>query len=259
MTIPSFKWVKIGNANITKITFADAVQLILDFAKHRDSYYIVTPNTDHILQLETNLELHAAYEGAKLVVCDGVPVLWASRFLGDSLPEVITGADLLPALCKEAALRRLRIALIGGPPGTAQQAAQNLMRQYPDLEVGFVHCPPLGFENNDIQTTEIIERLNQSEIDLVFLGVGAPKQEIWIFRNRSRIKVGALLGVGAAIEFQAGSLPRAPKIFRRLGLEWLFRLYHDPKRLGVRYFRDLYFFVIVLKQFLKGRKCGKSS
>jgi len=113
--------VKIGKANIASLLFDQAVESILELAKERNSHYIVTPNTDHILQLETNPELRSAYEGAKLVCCDGRPVLWASQFLGTPLPTVITGADLMPALCKEesskeGSSKKVRIALVGGPP-----------------------------------------------------------------------------------------------------------------------------------------------
>ena len=254
MSVPSYHWVKIGKANITSLLFNQAVDSILEQAKKRNSSYIVTPNADHILQLETNLDLRSAYEGASLVVCDGRPVLWASHVLGTPLPSLITGADLMPALCKVGSAQKIRIALVGGPPNTAKKAGENLTLNYPGLEVVWTHCPPLGFEKNPLQTMEIINRLNELSPDLVFLGVGAPKQEIWIHRNQPLLKVGVLLGIGAGIEFMAGTLPRAPKIMRRLGLEWLFRLYHDPKRLGVRYFKDLYFFVIILKQLLTKSK-----
>ncbi len=251
MNIPSYKWVKIGKANITSLLFDQAVETILELAKERNSHYIVTPNTDHILQLETNPELRAAYVGASLVCCDGRPVLWASQVLGTPLPTVVTGADLMPALCKKGSSQKIRIALVGGPPHTAHTAGENLTRSYPGLEVVWTHCPPLGFEKNPSQTMEIVNHLNQLSPDLVFLGVGAPKQEIWIHRNQHLLKVGVLLGIGAGIEFVAGTLPRAPRIMRRLGIEWLFRLYHDPKRLSVRYFKDLYFFVIILKQYFR--------
>lgn len=250
MNVPSYHCVRIGKANINSLLFNQSVDFILKQAKQRNSSYIVTPNTDHILELETNLDLRSAYEGASLVVCDGRPVLWASYILGTPLPAIITGADLMPALCKAGCADNLRIALVGGPENTAKKAGENLMAKYPGLDVVWTHCPNLGFEKDPIQTMEIVNRLNELSPDLVFLGVGAPKQEIWMHQNQHLLKVGVLLGIGAGIEFIAGSLPRAPKIMRRLGLEWLFRLYHDPKRLSVRYFRDLYFLVIILKQFI---------
>ena len=251
MTVPNYKWVQIGKARITSLTFQEAVRSILLLAEKRNSEYIVTPNTDHILQLESTPLLRSAYDQAKLVVCDGRPILWASYLLRNPLPDVITGADLMPALCKEAASMDLRIALVGGPPGTAEKAGENLKRKYPGLTLAWTHCPPFGFEKSPTETDQIIRRLNELDVDLVFLGVGAPKQEIWIHQNRGRLKVGVLLGIGAAIEFMAETLPRAPKLMRRLGLEWVFRLYHDPKRLALRYLKDLYFVVIVARQILK--------
>jgi N-acetylglucosaminyldiphosphoundecaprenol N-acetyl-beta-D-mannosaminyltransferase len=230
--------VRIGHADIACITFADAAEKILTAAKERQSKYIVTPNTDHILQLESDLELRAAYEGAMLVLCDGRPVFWASHILGTPLPEVITGADMMPALCRLGAARGLRVALVGGPPGSAE------------LQIVWAYCPPIGFDRDRAASKLIVDELNSLDCDLVFLGVGAPKQEKWILNHSRELRVGVLLGIGAAIEFVAGTLPRAPRILRRIGLEWAFRLWHVPRRLAKRYLKDLFFVVIVGRQFL---------
>lgn len=250
--------VKIGHAEISRLTFAASISCILAAARSRESKYIVTPNTDHILQLETDEELRQAYRGADLVLCDGRPLLWASKLLGTPLPEVVTGADLLPALCKFGANAGCRVALVGGPPGSAELARENILQAYPGIQVVWAYCPPLGFERNAEVNRKIIQTLNNLDCDLVFIGVGAPKQEKWIFANYSQLRVGVLLGVGAAIEFVAGTVPRAPKIFRRFGLEWSFRLFHDPKRLGKRYFKDLYFFVIVFRQWVQRQRRTKN-
>ncbi len=246
-----FDTVVIGQANISKVSFDLAVSSILEFARLRQSHYIVTPNTDHILQLESDAELRAAYADATLVVCDGRPLLWASYLLGTPLPEVVTGADLMPALCQAGAGLGLKIAIIGGPPGSAELAGKNLVARYPGIRVEWTYCPPMGFEKDPHQSDFIVSSLNERDVDLVFVGVGAPKQEKWIHLHQSRLRVGVLLGIGAAIEFVAGTLPRAPKFMRRLGLEWLFRLWQQPRRLFIRYFKDTFFAVIVLRQLLK--------
>lgn len=237
---------------VDRITFRQAVDKILAWAKSRDSHYVVTPNADHVLQLESDIVLQKVYSEASLVTCDGKPVLWASYLLGKPIPQSVTGSDLLPALCKYGASQSLKVALIGGPPGSAAAAGKRLVDAYPGLNVVWTYCPPLGFENDSLQSDFIVSEISRTDPDLVFVGVGAPKQEKWIHAHKGRIRTGVMLGIGAAIEFTAGTLPRAPKWMRRVGLEWAFRLLSDPKRLAIRYFRDLRFFSIIMHQFFKG-------
>jgi N-acetylglucosaminyldiphosphoundecaprenol N-acetyl-beta-D-mannosaminyltransferase len=156
----------------------------------------------------------------------------------------------MPALCKAGGALGLRIALIGGPPGSAERAAQNLVASCPGLHVTWAYCPPFGFEFDAQESMTMVKTLNALDVDLVFVGVGAPKQEKWIDEHRQNLRVGALLGIGAAIEFAAGTLHRAPRILRRLGLEWAYRLIQQPRRLFWRYSKDLYFGLIIAKQML---------
>ena len=177
--------------------------------------------------------------------------MWASYLFGKPLPQAITGSDLLPAICKYGASRSLTVALMGGPPGAAHAAGERLAAQYLGIKIVWTYCPPLGFETDAEQSRFIESEIARTDPDVLFVGVGAPKQENWMFTHKSRIRTGVMLGVGAAIEFTAGTLPRAPKWMRRVGLEWAFRLLHDPRRLALRYFRDLRFFVIVFRQLIR--------
>ena len=154
----------------------------------------------------------------------------------------------MPALCKAGAKSGIRIAIVGGPPGVAELAGSIIQNRYPGAKVVWTYCPPLGFEKSEAESTRICEALNQADVDFVFLGVGAPKQEKWMAAHQARLNVGVILGIGAAIEFVAGTAPRAPKLWRTLGIEWAYRLVNDPKRLSKRYLKDLYFAVIVLRQ-----------
>lgn len=255
MEASTYQTVIIGKAKIACISFKQAVESIIGMTKSRSSHYIVTPNTDHIVQLESDNDLLDAYNQASLVVCDGKPVYWASHVLGTPIPEVVTGADLLPELCKHGAQLNLKVAIIGGPPGSADLAGRNLRELYPGIQILWTYCPPMGFEKSIQESQTITAQLNALDLDLVFIGVGAPKQEKWIYNHRSQLRVGALLGIGAAIEFTAGTLNRAPKLMRKMGLEWLFRLTQDPKRLFWRYLRDVSFLKIVISQMLR-RRCS---
>ncbi|MFW7378817.1 MAG: WecB/TagA/CpsF family glycosyltransferase [Oligoflexus sp.] len=249
----------LGYAAIDGLTSQQAVERVLEMANTAGCQYVVTPNSDHIIQLEEDRLLQAVYRDADLVVADGMPIVWASRLLGQPLPERVTGADLLPQICAVAASRGLSIFLLGAPAGVSAQAANILMKRYPGLVITGTYSPPMGFENDQEECRQIVKMINESHAHIVFVGLGAPKQEYWMHRYRGELEIGVLLGVGAAIEFVAGVIPRAPVWMQKTGLEWLFRLLQEPKRLARRYLRDFKIFSIVWRQWLRGKKLQGSS
>ncbi|HEY0826413.1 MAG TPA: WecB/TagA/CpsF family glycosyltransferase, partial [Ramlibacter sp.] len=214
---------------------------------------VVTPNADHVVNLERDPALRAAYARADLVIPDGMPVVWASRLLGTPVKERVTGSDLMPRLCELAAQRKLKVFLLGGAQGVAARAADNLVRANPGLVIAGTSCPPWGFERDPEQNAKVVQAVRDGGADLVFVCLGAPKQEVWIMRNLGSFDRGVFLGVGAAVDFCAGTLRRAPKWMQRAGLEWLYRLAKDPRRLAVRYARDLFFFVLVARELWRRR------
>jgi N-acetylglucosaminyldiphosphoundecaprenol N-acetyl-beta-D-mannosaminyltransferase len=243
----------LGHALIHRHGFEEAVQEVVQLAARAAPSFVVTPNADQVVNLEENAALRAAYARADLVVPDGMPVIWASRLLGTPLKERVTGADLMPKLCGIAAQRGLKVFLLGGGPGVAVRAAHNLARAYPGLQVAGTLCPPLGFEHDAARNAEIVQAIRASDADLVFVCLGSPKQEVWIDRHLARFDKGVFLGVGAAIDFCAGTVQRAPQWMRQTGLEWLFRLTQEPRRLVGRYTKDLYFFVLVARELARRR------
>jgi N-acetylglucosaminyldiphosphoundecaprenol N-acetyl-beta-D-mannosaminyltransferase len=243
----------LGHALIHRHGFEEAVQEVVRLSVRPVPSFVVTPNADQVVNLEEDTALRAAYSRADLVVPDGMPVVWASRLLGQPLKERVTGSDLMPVLCGIAAQRRLKVFLLGGMPGVAQRAAANLIKAYPGLRVTGTLCPPLGFEHDPAQNAEIVQTIRQSDADLVFVCLGSPKQEVWIDRHLSQFDKGVFLGVGAAIDFCAGTVQRAPQWMRSTGLEWLYRLSQEPGRLIGRYTRDLYFFVVVARELARRR------
>ncbi|MDY6993392.1 MAG: WecB/TagA/CpsF family glycosyltransferase, partial [Pseudomonadota bacterium] len=227
--------VEIGGIAIHNLSFAEALERIIALAQQHQAHYIVTPNTDHMVRLQQDEDFLKVYQGASLVVADGMPLIWASKLLKNPLKERVTGADLLPALCAQAAQRGLSVYFLGAAPGVAQQAADKLQAQHPQLKVAGLYSPPFGFEREPEECQKIVDYLNQCEPDIVFVGLGSPKQEFWIAHYQAVLKVGVLLGIGAAIAFAAGVEKRAPRVMQKLGLEWLHRLTQDPKRLSQRY------------------------
>jgi N-acetylglucosaminyldiphosphoundecaprenol N-acetyl-beta-D-mannosaminyltransferase len=205
--------------------------------------YVVTPNVDHTVMLQHDVGLRTAYKDANLVLADGFPVVLASRLLGKALPERVTGSDLVPALFDAAdPARPLRTFLLGAAPGVAEIAADRIHAQWPDVRVVDVYSPPKGFEHDDVEIARILNRVRSARPDVLVVGFGAPKQELWVHRHRNELEASVALCVGATIDFLAGAQSRAPQWMQRAGLEWLFRLLTEPRRLLRRYARDAWIF-----------------
>lgn len=236
--------------NFNAVTLSVAAEQIVDAADAGLKGLVVTPNVDHIVVLETDVEMRQIYQRAMFCYPDGMPLVWLSRMIGGlSFPERVTGADLLPAVCQVAAQRRKRVFFLGGNPGVAEKAAQNMGKEFLELKVAGTYCPPMGFEHNQTEATKIIELINNSKVDILFLGVGTPKQEKWAWKNAQQLHVGPILCVGASLDFAAGITKRAPNFVQRVGFEWLWRLCKEPKRLWRRYLlRDSRFVVLACKE-----------
>lgn len=239
---------QLGHALIHRDGFEAIAQEVVRLARLRRPSMVVTPNADQVVNLERDAVLRAAYARADLVVPDGMPVVWASRLLGTPVKERVTGSDLMPRLCELAAEHQLGVLLVGGAPGVAERAAANLARRHPRLVIAGTLCPPPGFERDAAQDAALVQAVRDAQADLVFVCLGSPKQEAWICRHLPQFDKGVFLAVGAAIDFCAGTVRRAPPWMQRSGLEWLYRWSREPRRLTGRYARDLYFFVLAARQ-----------
>ena len=208
--------------------------------------YVVTPNVDHVVMYQSQPELQRAYQNASLVLADGAPVVLASRLLRKTLPERVAGSDLVPALfdsvSTEPFTRPLRVFLLGAAPGVADRAAKAIHVRWQGVEVVGTYSPPIGFEHDKKENEEILECIARCTPDLVLVGLGAPKQELWVSRYADRIEGKAALCIGATIDFLAGEKDRSPRWMQQAGLEWLHRLCSEPSRLAKRYLRDAWIF-----------------
>lgn len=226
----------IGGVRIDAMDFDDVVRSIIERAGEvRPNAYVVTPNAHHVVLLQNDVRFRKIYEQALLVVPDGVPLLWAAKILGQKLFGRVNGTDLLEVLCAKAAARGLRVFLLGGREGAADAAATILRNRHPALTICGTYCPRVGFESDPEENSKIVRTINESRADLLFVGLGAPKQEYWMFDNRDRLDVRVSLGIGVSFEFIAGVVKRAPRWMQSAGLEWLYRLCSEPKRLWKRY------------------------
>jgi len=217
--------------------------------------YVVTPNVDHIVKLKTDEHFREIYRQASFVVPDGMPLIWASRWLGKALPERITGADLFPQLSLRAAEGGRSIFLLGSTPSVCQRVIARLRREHPAIKIAGHYSPPLGFEKCRDEMEGIVRVLKNARPDVVFAALGTPKQEKLIYYLRTRVPVKLFLGVGAAFDFFSGEKKRAPRWLQKAGLEWAFRLWSEPGRLWKRYLiDDPRFFWWVAKEKLLGAK-----
>lgn len=224
---------------IDALTLEQATRTVLDWSVRPFSQcrIVVTPNVDHVVMLRESARLRDVYAHADLILADGWPVVAASRLLGQPLPERVAGSDLVPSLF-ELASTPLRVFLLGAMPGVADRAKERIERRWTNIHVVGTLSPPLGFEH-DTQTCEaILQQVADLEPDVLVVGLGAPKQELWVHTYRSRLRAKVALCVGATIDFLAGAKSRAPVWMRKCGMEWLHRMAHEPKRLVHRYAKD---------------------
>ena len=223
------------------ITTAETVATIEKMIQSREPHYVVTANVDFLVQARRDVELHRILLDAHLVLCDGTPLLWVSRWLGNPLPERVAGADLVPLLIKRAAQTGHRIFFLGGAPSVAAKAVANLQAKYPDLVIAGHYSPPFR-PLLEMDHTEITRRIREAKPDLLFVSFGCPKAEKWCSMNYRMLGVPVAIGVGATIDFLAGTVRRAPRWMQRTGTEWIFRMAQEPRRLMRRYTTGIWHF-----------------
>lgn len=237
MATPIHK-VRLFGIDIDCVDTREAIETVLRWIREPDGQmrYVVTPNVQHTMVFQDDAPFREAYAGASLVIADGWPLVWASRLFGDPLPERVTGSDFLPNLFENVgADRPVTLFLLGAAPGIGEQAATRIHSRWASARVVGTYSPPLGFERDDAENRRILDRIAATNPDILVVGLGAPKQELWTFRFRAELKTRVALCLGGTIDFLAGTKARAPVWMQRLGLEWVHRAATEPRRLGRRY------------------------
>lgn len=229
---------KFMNIEIDNLTIDEAIDSIDKFILQNKQAYVVTPNVDHIIKCEQGGELLEAYKEADLILTDGKPLIWISKWYNTPIKEKISGSDLFPRLCELAAQKGYCMYFLGAAEGIAAKAAENLKKRYHGLQVVGTYSPPYGFEKDEKEISDIVRRIKEVSPDILIVGLGCPKQELFIYHHRQELKVPISFGLGASLDFEAGSVKRAPKWMANHGLEWMYRIFQDPKRLAKRYLVD---------------------
>jgi N-acetylglucosaminyldiphosphoundecaprenol N-acetyl-beta-D-mannosaminyltransferase len=226
---------QVAGLDFDRLTEAQVVEHVIGASLAGEGGWVATPNIDICRLIRRHPALRGLVAGASLIVPDGMPVVWAARLRGQPLPERVAGGSLIFSLSEAAARHGRSIYLLGGAPGVPQKAAEELSRRYPGLVVTGADAPPFGFDGDPHAVEAVRARLAAAAPDIVYVGLGFPRQERLIARCAPSLPASWFLGCGAAIPYAAKALPRAPQWMRRSGLAWAFRLAHEPRHLFKRY------------------------
>lgn len=246
---PARRVVWVWGLPLAPLTSAELLDAIDRLVEAGEPSYIVTANLNYAMLSERHPDLAAVNRDAAFVVADGMPLVWAARKQGTSLPERIAGSDLIFRLSERAAARKYRVYFLGGNPGVAEIAAERLAGLYPGLQVVGTEAPMFS-QLSELETAQLMSRIHAARPDILVAAAGQPKGERWVHANHREAGVPVCIQLGASIDFAAGRIRRAPRWMQRTGLEWLFRLALEPRRLGGRYFGNA---VFLARHLLPGR------
>ncbi len=235
----------------------DATRRVLVWSKTGESRYVCVANVHMVMEAYDAPDFRRIVNAADLVTPDGMPLVWMLWRLGFPKQERVAGPDLTLKVCEAAAREGVPVGFYGGSPEVLQSLVTNLKRKYPALKITYAHSPPFRPLSPE-EDARVVEEINSSGTRILFVGLGCPKQERWMAAHKGRVQA-VMLGVGAAFDFHAGRFPQAPAWMQRAGLEWLFRLITEPRRLWRRYARhNPRFVILALMQLLGLRKFGEA-
>lgn len=249
----------LGGIGIDRVTMAGALDAIERLVDAGRGGMVFTPNVDHVVIADRDPAFRAAYRDADVALPDGMPLLWAARLLGEPLPEKVSGSDLVLPLAARAAARGWRVYLLGGAPGVAAEAAARLRSRFPGIGIAGTDAPRIEPGTGPDETAAALARVREAGPQLLLVALGAPKQEVWIHRHLEQLRPAVAVGVGASLDFVAGRRRRAPRWISRAGLEWLWRLSLEPRRLWRRYLLEDPRFATILLRELRGRSKGRGA
>ena len=233
-TQPDATPVRIGAVHVDRVTQGGALAAIRRLVEARKGGYVVTPNVDHVVLASPGSALAEAYRNASLSLADGQPILWMARLLGTPLPEKVSGSDLLDPLMAEAARHGWGVFLFGASDAVSLRAAARLEARHPGLFI--VGRDTSRWNPQDPASSQrVVAAIRDSGADLVVVALGCPKQELWMARHADALGSAVAIGLGGSLDFAAGAVPRAPQWMANAGLEWLYRLSREPRRLAYRY------------------------
>lgn len=247
----------IMDVRIDNLNMSEALSIIKDKIKNKEQFTVYTPNTEIIMMCQKDKEFMNMINKSDMNVPDGIGLIYASKIKKHPLKEKVAGFELSLKLLEMANENKLKLYLVGGKPGVADTAAENIKKQYPDINIvgvshGYFKGTHLGMNGHE-EEKRVLEDINNNEPDILFVGFGAKKQEQWIDYNKDKINAKILIGNGGTIDVLAGNVKRAPDFYVNLGLEWLYRLIKEPSRIS----RQIVLPVFMLKTVFGGKNIVK--
>lgn len=238
------------------MTLNEAAEVLISDAQAGLMCSVVTPNVDHVVRANKDPFLREVYNSCKYQFVDGMRLVWMSRWLcSEKFPERVSGVDLFEKICELSVRDKIKIYLLGAEKSVLKKTINKLEDDFQGIDIVGSFSPSVGFEGNAEVNQLIIKQINASSADIVFLALGAPKQEIWMYNHISFLDRGVLIGVGAGFDLYCGKFSRAPKWVQNIGFEWLWRLALEPRRLWQRYiFYDLRILCYFISEVFSNRK-----
>ncbi|HOJ11898.1 MAG TPA: WecB/TagA/CpsF family glycosyltransferase [Clostridiales bacterium] len=234
---------------VDNITMSEALKIVNAFLNEDYVHTIFTPNSEIMMAAQRDKELKNILINSNMLIADGAGVVLASKILGRKLPERVAGYDLVENIFSILGEKGLKFYLLGAKPGVAEAAAINIISKHKGVEISGYHHGYFSKEEND----RIIAEINSSGADILLVALGAPRQEKWIQENKDKLKVKICIGVGGSLDGFAGKVPRAPDFFRKHNLEWLYRLYKEPRRFWRMLDIPRFLFLVLKSRFSHSR------
>ncbi len=244
--------ISIFGVNIDKLTLKDAEERVNSFLNSNKINTIYTPNTEIVMEARKDDSLKKILNSGGLVIPDGIGLIYASKIKKKALPERVTGFDLSMKILNMANDKGCSLFLVGGKPGIADMAVKNIKKQYPNINIvgshhGYFKGTHLGYKEHE-EETKVLNKIKESNPDIIFVGFGAPKSEKWIHENKDKLNCKVIIGNGGTIDILAGTVKRAPEVYQKLGLEWLYRLIKDPKRIKRQIALPLFMLIVLFSK-----------
>ncbi len=241
--------VNILGIQVSSITTSDLFSDFKAAIQNKKLIQVAITPVNSILAAYKNPQVQNVYNTSDYVLCDGIPVKWASTFLNTPIVDRITGLDLLPSLIAFAANESFTIFFLGASPGVGEKLKEVILQQYPNCKIVGIYVPPFMPVFDAAENKKMVDAVNATKPDIVLISLTAPKQDLWITQNKSQLHPALYVGIGGAFEVMAGLAKRAPKWVQKAGLEWLYRFIQEPKRLFRRYFIEAPLFIpLIIKQ-----------
>jgi N-acetylglucosaminyldiphosphoundecaprenol N-acetyl-beta-D-mannosaminyltransferase len=247
-----FRKIKIVNYLINSITINFVLKKILYFLRDKQSHYICISNVHSCVESFKNKRFQQAHNSADLALPDGRPIYWALKLLGAKNAEHLPGYYVTEKICEIANKKKIKIGFYGSTNENLKKIKTNLKKKYKKLTIKYIYSPPFRTLGK-LEDKEIISKINKSKVDILFVCLGCPKQELWMYQHKNKLKC-TMLGIGAVADFLSGNKILPNKFFEYLGLAWLIRLITEPRRLFWRYFSTNFLFIFLFFLQITGLK-----